>query len=132
MLDCFIIGDSIALGTSQFRRECAVIAKSGINSHDWVNKNFSKLPLNAKTVIISLGSNDFKNVKSAQEFHTIRSMTKADAVFWILPANNTDVQAIVKSVAEYYGDTVLPITKLEKDGVHPTVPGYKDLAEKTK
>lgn len=132
MLDCFIIGDSIALGTAHFRPECAVMARSGISSKGWVDKNITRLPINSKTVIISLGSNDTKNIKSAEEFHTIRTMTKADRIFWILPANKPEVHDIVKSVAEYYGDTVLPITKLEKDGVHPTVAGYKDLAEKTK
>ena len=132
MLDCFIVGDSIAIGTSYFRPECALIARSGISSKGWVDRNIGKMPLQAKTVIISLGSNDTTKMKSAEEFHTIRAMTKADRVFWILPANKPDVRDILKSVAEYYGDTVLPINSLEKDGVHPTTSGYKELAEKTK
>jgi lysophospholipase L1-like esterase len=39
---------------------------------------------------------------------------------------------MVKDVSKEYGDTVLPITGLSKDGVHPTTIGYKQLAEKTK
>jgi lysophospholipase L1-like esterase len=35
-------------------------------------------------------------------------------------------------MAKEYGDTVLPITRLQKDGVHPSWAGYKELAEKTK
>ena len=31
MLECLILGDSIAVGTLQVRRECAVMAKSGWN-----------------------------------------------------------------------------------------------------
>jgi lysophospholipase L1-like esterase len=140
MLECLILGDSIAVGTSQFRPECVSYSKGGINSWQWVNKNIANLPLQAKTVIISLGSNDHKGVKTEAELRTIREMTKADRVFWILPAgvhpkNNVPVeviQAMVKKVAEQYGDTVLPITRLQTDGIHPSWAGYKELAEKTR
>jgi lysophospholipase L1-like esterase len=132
MLDCLIIGDSIAVGTSQVRTECVSYSKGGINSHQWVNQYIGKTPLQAKTVIISLGSNDLKHVKTESELDTIRQLTKADRVYWILPAIKPGIQDIVKKVAEKYGDTVLPITKLQKDGVHPSWAGYKELADKTK
>jgi lysophospholipase L1-like esterase len=132
MLDCLIIGDSIAVGTSQVRTECVSYSKGGINSHQWVNQYIGKTPLQAKTVIISLGSNDLKHVKTESELETIRQLTKADRVYWILPAIKPGIQDIVKKVAEKYGDTVLPITKLQKDGVHPSWAGYKELADKTK
>jgi len=132
MLDCLIIGDSIAVGTSQVRTECVSYSKGGINSHQWVNQYIGKTPLQAKTVIISLGSNDLKHVKTESELETIRQLTKADRVYWILPAIKPSIQDIVKKVAEKYGDTVLPITKLQKDGVHPSWAGYKELADKTK
>ena len=57
MLECLIVGDSIAVGVSQVRPECASIAKSGINSRDWVTHNLGKLEP-AKTLIISLGANE--------------------------------------------------------------------------
>jgi lysophospholipase L1-like esterase len=140
MLECLIVGDSIAVGTAQVRTECVSYAKGGINSYQWVNQNIGKLPLHAKTVIISLGSNDHKGVKTKGELKTIRELTKADRVFWVLPAgvhpkNNVPVeqiQSMVKAVAAEYGDTVLPITRLQKDGIHPSWAGYKELAEKTK
>ena len=132
MLECLIVGDSIAVGTANVRQECVSYSKGGINSWQWVNKNVSKLPLQAKTVIISLGSNDHKGVKTEQELRTIREMTKADRVFWIMPAIKPDIQAIVKRVAEENGDTILPITRLQTDGVHPSWAGYKELANKTK
>lgn len=132
MLDCLIVGDSIAVGTSQVRTECVSYSKGGINSHQWVNQYIGKTPLQAKTVIISLGSNDLKHVKTESELETIRQLTKADRVYWILPAIKPNIQEIVKKVAEKYGDTILPITRLQKDGVHPSWAGYKELADKTK
>jgi len=140
MLECLIVGDSIAVGTHKFKPECVAYAKGGINSWQWVNQNIGKTPLVAKTVIISLGSNDHKGVKTEKELQTIRELTKADRVYWILPAGNhpksnvkiTDIQEIVQKVAAQNGDVVLPITRLQPDGIHPSWAGYKDLAEKTK
>ena len=131
MLDCLILGDSIAVGTAQFRPDCAVYAKSGINSHNWLNKNIDK-NLTAKSVIISLGSNDHRGVKTFHELMAIRQLTDAGRVYWILPANKPDVTEIVEIIARNFGDTILPIAKVSKDGVHPTTAGYKELAEKSK
>jgi lysophospholipase L1-like esterase len=132
MLDCLIVGDSIAVGTHRFKPECVVYAKGGINSKQWVDKNIQNTPLQAKTVIISLGSNDHKYVKTENELQTVRQLTKADRVYWILPAIKPDIQEIVKKVAAQYGDVVLPITRLQPDGIHPSWAGYKELAEKAK
>ena len=132
MLECLILGDSIAVGTHQARSECVVHAKGGWNTWQW-SRDYLKNDLTAKTVIISLGSNDHKGVNTKAELQRIREKVGATTrVFWILPAINPTVQAIVKSMAEEYGDTVLPITRLQKDGVHPSWAGYKELAEKTK
>jgi lysophospholipase L1-like esterase len=132
MLECLILGDSIAVGTATARPECVAYAKGGINSYQWLNKNIDKTPLIAKTVIISLGSNDHKYVKTESELRSIRELTKADRVYWILPAIKPDIQEIVKKVAAENGDTVLPITSLQKDGVHPSWAGYKQLGEQTR
>ena len=132
MLECLIVGDSIAVGTAAARPECVAYAKGGINSYQWLNKNIDKMPLIAKTVIISLGSNDHKYVKTESELQAIRELTKADRVYWILPAIKPDIQEIVRKVAAQHGDTVLPITRLQKDGVHPSWAGYKELGEQTR
>lgn len=132
MLDCLIVGDSIGVGTAQVRTECVAYVKGGINSHQWLNKNIQNTPLIAKTVIISLGSNDHKYVKTLSELRTIRELTKANRVYWILPAIKPDIQEIVKKVAAENGDTVLPITRLQADGIHPSWAGYKKLAEEAK
>jgi lysophospholipase L1-like esterase len=58
----------------------------------------------------------------------------------VLPAGNLKasevsiqyIQLTIKEIAQEYGDIVLPISKLQKDGIHPSWAGYKDIAEKTK
>ena len=140
MLDCLIVGDSIAVGVANVRTECVSYSKGGINSKQWVNQNIGKTPLVAKSVIISLGSNDHKYINTESELRTIRQLTKADRVYWVLPAGNLKasevsiqyIQLTVKEIAREYGDIVLPISKLQKDGIHPSWAGYKDIAEKTR
>jgi len=131
MLECLIMGDSIAVGTHVFKPSCEYYAEGGINSYQWVNRNIGKAPYEAKTIIISLGSNDHKYVKTEEELRTIRTMTKADRVYWILPAIKPNIQEIVKKVAAEYGDTVLPITRLQPDGIHPSWAGYKEIVKET-
>ena len=140
MLECLIMGDSIAVGTAQVRQECVSYSKGGINSYQWLNANVGKSPYVAKNVIISLGSNDHKYVNTESELRTIRELTKADRVYWILPAGNHPksnvsiqyIQLVVKQIAKENGDIVLPITRLQADGIHPSWAGYKELANQTK
>lgn len=132
MIECLILGDSIAVGTHQARPECVAYAKSGWNTQQW-NREYLKKDLSARTVVISLGSNDHKGVRTKAELQRIREKVGTTAqVFWIMPAIKPEIQAIVKSMALEYGDTVLPITSISKDNVHPTGAGYRELAEKTK
>jgi lysophospholipase L1-like esterase len=44
----------------------------------------------------------------------------------------SEIQKMVRQVAEENGDIVLPVTRLQTDGIHPSWAGYKDIAEKTK
>lgn len=132
MIDCLVIGDSIAVGVQQFRSECVAYARSGWNTTSW-NRDYLKNDLSARTVIISLGSNDYKGIRTKAELQRIREKVGTAAkVFWIVPAIKPDIQTIVRQMATEYGDNVLSITKLQPDGVHPTRAGYKELAEKTK
>ena len=132
MLECLIVGDSIGVGVADVRRECVAYVKGGINSKQWLDRNIQNTPLTAKTVIISLGSNDHQYIKTEEELRTIRKLTNADRVYWILPAIKPNIQSIVKKVAAENGDIVLPITRLQTDGVHPSWAGYKQLAKETK
>ena len=139
MIDCIVLGDSIAVGTQLQRYECTSYSKGGINSWQW-NKMHGDKNLSAGTVIISLGSNDHKYVKTEKELLEMRSKVKASKVFWILPHGNLKaggvdietIQTIIKGIANQYGDTVLPITRVQKDNIHPSWAGYRELAEKTK
>ena len=132
MLECLIVGDSIAVGVSQIKTECVAYVKSGINSKNWNKQYLSKLEP-TKILVISLGANDYKGIKTEENVRQLRLATQAGKVFWLLPSNKlkpTQVEA-VKKVAEEFGDTVIPRpeTDISADGVHPTYKGYKKLAE---
>lgn len=139
MIDCIVLGDSIAVGTQLQRYECVSYAKGGINSKQW-NKMYGDKELRAGTVIISLGTNDHKYIKTMQELETMREKIRASTVYWILPVGNSPksempleaIQYAVKAVAEQYGDVVLPINHVQKDGIHPSNTGYRELAKQTK
>ena len=137
MLDCMIIGDSIAVGTAMARKECVSYAKGGWNSWQW-NKDYldKASSQSAQTVIISLGANDHAGVKTERELRKMREAIKGKRVFWIDPGQDRKPvphAAIVRIAAEY-GDTILPRPKdhMSTDGIHPTGRGYRILAEKTK
>ena len=137
MLDCLILGDSIAVGVSMQRKECTSYARGGWNSSQW-NKDYldhaSAKP--SKTVIISLGANDHKGIKTEQELRKMRSAIKGTRVFWIDPGKDRKPvphDAMLR-IAQEYGDVVLPRPKdhMSGDGVHPTGRGYKILGEQAR
>jgi len=136
MIECLIMGDSLAVGVGQIRQECTTRAKSGINSYDYVNRHIWHANGNnqAKTIIISLGSNDTKNIKTFEELDTLRQLVKADRVYWIVPAIKEDKRKAVWAVANKYHDHVIEARnhELSTDKVHPTYKGYTSIANQTK
>ncbi len=137
MLECMIIGDSIAVGTSMARPDCVSYSRGGWNSWQW-NKDYLEIAKSkpTKTLIISLGANDHKGVKTESELRKMRSAVKADRVFWISPGKERKPipQDAIERIAKEYGDIVLPRPKdhMSADGVHPTGKGYKILGEQAK
>ena len=135
MIECLIVGDSIAVGVSQIRTECISIAKSGINSLSWNKHNLDKLKP-VKTLIISLGANDYKGINTETNIRLLRKKAQAEKVFWLLPSSKLKPSQVdvVKMVAKEYNDVVIPRPEqdISGDGVHPTFKGYKKLAEQTK
>lgn len=131
MYECLILGDSIAVGTKMFRKECVSYAKSGINSKNW-NIQYLHNNLNAHTVIISLGSNDHSTTISKIELLKIRNRVKANKVYWIMPAIKPQIQNIIKELAFEFKDTIIYINNLSNDKVHPTITGYRLIAQSTK
>jgi lysophospholipase L1-like esterase len=137
MIDCMIVGDSIAVGVSMARPECASYARGGWNSWQW-NKDYLAKSASqpARTVIISLGANDHKGVKTEAELRRMRAALKGDRVFWIDPGRDRKPvphDAIVK-IAQEYRDTILarPKDHMSADGIHPTGRGYRILGEQTR
>jgi lysophospholipase L1-like esterase len=131
MLDCLILGDSIAQGISTVRKECVAYVQSGINSRNWNNKYIVK-DLSADTVIISLGTNDPETMNTFKELLSLRELVAGEKVFWIMPPIKPAVQDMVRIIARNYKDTILEIPELSKDKVHPTGRGYKILGDMTK
>ena len=138
MLECLILGDSIAVGTHQFAKQCQLVGKGGINTWQW-NQLYSKADLTAGTVIISLATNDHKHINTEAELIKMRERVKSSRVFWVLPAGNLKasevniqwIQGLIREIAKRYGDTVLPINGLQRDGIHPSWSGYRDIVERT-
>jgi hypothetical protein len=139
MLECLILGDSIAVGAQQFAKECQLVGKGGINTWQW-NQMYPKADLTANTVIISLATNDHKYIKTEAELIKMRQRVNSSRVFWVLPAGNLKgsevpievIQGYVQRVAQQYGDTVLPINGLQADKIHPSWSGYKDIVARTR
>lgn len=136
MIDCIVLGDSIAVGTQLQRYECVSYSKGGINTWQW-NKNYGDKDLSAGVVIISLGTNDHTGVKTERELIAMRARVKSSKVFWIMPPCNDkfckqNVNDIVKKIAEANGDVIIGTTRLQADAIHPSWAGYRELAEKTK
>jgi len=135
MLECLIVGDSIAVGVSQVRPECQAIAKSGINSSDWNKKHLHKLKP-ARTLVISLGANDYQGINTEGHIRSLRTNAQADRVFWLLPSQRLKPRQVeaVRQVAAEFGDTVIPRpeSNISNDGVHPTYKGYKILGDQTR
>jgi lysophospholipase L1-like esterase len=139
MLECLILGDSIAVGTANVRQECVSYSKGGWNTWQWNNHYIDKekTDLTAKAVIISLGTNDHNGVKTFDELLKMRNNVKASQVFWILPPCNPkfckpNVNEIVESIAKKFGDTIISTNRLQADAIHPSWAGYKELAEQSK
>ena len=133
MLDCLILGDSIAVGTHQFKQECTMIAKGGINSWQY-NRDYvvpRKNDFGAEVVIISLGSNDHAGVKTYNELYKLRERVKAQRVYWVMPNPEKFIRQAedVKLIALSFGDFVIKPTRYQADQVHPSWAGYKEIAK---
>jgi len=133
MFECIIAGDSIAVGVANVRKECVAYATGGINSYQWLNKNIKNTPMIANHVIISLGSNDAYVKNTEEELRTIRKLTNAQRVYWIMPSDKfPKAQSAVWHVANENNDIILGTKRMQADGIHPSWAGYKELAEQAK
>jgi lysophospholipase L1-like esterase len=126
------MGDSIAVGTKMFApTECVSYSKGGYNTWQW-NKKWGKTPLEAKKIVISLGTNDHRGVNTFNELLKIRYRIKSVNVVWIMPPCNNKfckpgVNNDVADIASRYGDKIIGTPYVQPDGVHPSWRGYKSL-----
>ena len=131
MLECLILGDSIAVGIGMNRPDCTTIAKVGITSDRWYKNYHHKLNESFKIVVISLGTNDWKSTITAEYLYDIRNKTKANAVVWILPSATLKPtqRAIIKEIANEFKDKTMDISQfIGPDGIHPHGRGYQSIA----
>ena len=136
MLDCLILGDSIGRGIANIRKECNHLTEIGINSAEY-NRKYGKsmmiTELDAKTVIISLGSNDSTTDRFEREIRNLRATIKSKDVVWIIPSEKKqDQRHIVTLVAAIYNDRMVEIQYLGQDGIHPSVRGYDDIVKRSR
>lgn len=128
---CLIIGDSIAKGVSDIRKDCVAYVQSGISTIGWAKKWINKVDWVGDSVFISLGSNDqWKDFEdTADELYRIRIHLEGKHVVWVLPANKAWVRDLIEEIAYDYGDTMIEIREVSPDRVHPTGRAYRDLAK---
>jgi hypothetical protein len=136
MLDCLILGDSIAVGTHKFKPECAVVARGGWNSWQF-NRDYvapQRQDFSAEVVLISLGSNDHKGVKTYNELYKLRERIKAQRVYWVLPNPKLFPKQAddVNLIAISFGDQIIKTDRYQPDQIHPSWAGYKEIAQMAK
>lgn len=138
MLECLILGDSIASGIHHVKPDCIGITEIGVNSGDWYHKNRQRpliTDIDYRYVVISLTTNDL-NVRNAREnVHRIRKAVRSERVIWILPGDKRpEMRSMIEDVANFYGDYLMDITDyVGADRIHPpTVRAYENIAKKIK
>jgi len=135
MLECLIIGDSIAVGTEMFApKQCVSYAKGGYNTWQW-NKKWGNTALDSKLVVISLGTNDHQFIHTEAELRKMRNRVHSSRVVWIMPPCNEkfckeNVNAIVEKLAHEHGDQIIATKRVQPDHIHPSWAGYKELVKK--
>jgi len=134
MLDCMVLGDSIAVGTQAVMQQCELVGRGGISSWHFGLQYSTKI-LKKDVVVISLGSNDNVASQTKYELMKVRGRIDAMQVYWIMPQGVAPdsgielakIQEIVHFVANIYKDPVISFTP-SVDGIHPTAAGYKKIA----
>lgn len=132
MLECLILGDSIAVGVSRQLPNCESVAESGINSRNYYNTYIGQVA-DANNYIVSLGAND-GYTNTAKWIPQLRQEFPRHAqVVWLVPANNREAIIAVLDLSKQYNDNIVLLTDfpLAGDGVHPTGSGYNMIAQES-
>lgn len=121
---CTITGDSIAVGLYPHLPCYMAYTKIGATTKT-ITQNAGPA---MGTMIISAGSNDWK--PSEDSFHTLRKKYEGRNVIWVLPGPKfEEARNMIVNVAKQWGDSVLHLQGMGRDGVHPSGKGYKESAD---
>lgn len=129
MLDCLILGDSLAVGVGQVRPGCTVAAQVGITSGTFLQTLFPTVPKQAARVVISLGVNDDPGMATLDNLRRLRRGLGAGRVTWLLPGLKEGVRSQIRTVAAERGDQLVDtISQVGPDHLHPGRDGYRTIA----
>lgn len=124
MMECLILGDSIAVGIAQ-HTPCVVMAQVGRTSSAQANMIVRRV--SARHAIISLGSNDPFDPDLLRNLRRVRAGVDARFVTWIIPYHS-HAGGAVRRVADAYGDGMVELRAFKtNDGVHPS--NYRGVAQ---
>ncbi|MGF7151361.1 hypothetical protein FHS96_005024 [Sphingomonas zeicaulis] len=129
MLECLILGDSIARGTGQavnalYDPGCDVQAEQSASTERVLT--WQKPDKYYGTIIVAVGSNDAASRRLSDRLARLRQSLATRKVVWLLPYARPQAYA-VRSIAARYGDRVIDLaTFRSRDRVHPT--RYSDIA----
>ena len=131
MVDCLILGDSLAVGLGLARPDCEIAAVTGITSDRYVQT--FRGTRQAHIAIISLGVNDGDSVPTVDNLSVVRSRVSAETVYWLLTGGNARARDAVRLVAGRFGDRLIDAAPLAgPDHIHPDHAGYELLAAETR
>ena len=132
MLECLVLGDSIASGVGQARPECETMARVGITSGAYINDLFPLVSHTAQSAVISLGVNDDISVDTIANLRLVRRSLSVPNVVWLLPGLKENVRQAIRAVARENGDQLVETRPyVGPDHLHPSGTGYRIIAEQT-
>ena len=131
MLECLILGDSLARGVADARTECVQHTQVGISSGRFL-VDLMPAKASARTAVISLGVNDSRDVATQENLRSVRGRVHASVVYWLLPGIKDHVREMIRTVAMENGDRVIETGRYTgPDHLHPTGAGYQIIARRT-
>jgi hypothetical protein len=125
MLECLIIGDSVAVGLAESMPHCAALVRLAVTSSRWIEQ-YSHHPTfitkRYKVLVISISTNDYYDTNTEENLYDMRSRAQADMVIWLLP--NRILKPMqhekIKSVAKDFGDNIIHMhSYYGADATHP-------------
>jgi lysophospholipase L1-like esterase len=137
LLSCYVLGDSIAVGTAQKLPWCWSNTKVGLNTKQALTR-FTQIPP-ADVTVISLGINDRgSRLPTVQNLATLRRRITSFRVIWILPAD-AGKSAEIQQVATQFQDRIIDLSSpaflrylSHVDHLHPNGTGYALIANKSR